>query len=183
MAISLTGKVVSCTSRAGSGGGAILIGLALFLLFRGFGPGGTGATGSGTGTDSSTNGSAMITKTAPGSKDFSTTTTSLAAPDSISGGMTENEKKALSGDILTVLIDEHDYLIEIPGSPDPIFRPTPLERIVELARITDGDTNGTRVRILRRQSSRASAEEKLKLELERQGIHDDAIVMPSEFVP
>ena len=183
MAKTLPGKAFRGTSRAGLGGGAILIGLALFLLFRGFGPGGTGATGSGTGSESTPGGSPMITTSANGKSDSSATTTSLAAPDRINGRLTEDEKKALSGDTLTVLIDEHDYLIELPGSPDPIFRPTPMDRIVELARIARGDTNGTRVRILRRQSSRASAEEKLKLELERHGIHNDAIVMPSEFVP
>ena len=125
----------------------------------------------------------MITMSGSATNNSSATTTSLAAPDRVKGGLTEDEKKALSGDTLTVLIDEHDYLIELPGSPDPIFRPTPMDRIVELAKLTNGDTNGTRVRILRRQSSRASAEEKLKLELERHSIHSDAIVMPSEFVP
>ena len=183
MAKTLPGKVIRGTSRAGIGGGAILIGLALFLLFRGFGPGGTGATGSGTGSISTSGGSTMITTSGSATNNSSATTTSLAAPDRVKGGLTEDDRKALSGDTLTVLIDEHDYLIELPGSPDPIFRPTPLDRIVELAKIADGDTNGTRVRILRRQSSRASAEEKLKLELERHGIHSDAMVMPSEFVP
>ena len=180
MAKTLPGKVIRGTSRAGIGGGAILIALALFFLFRGFGPGGTGATGSGTGSESTPGGSAMITT---GANDSSATTTSLAAPDRISGGLTEDEKKALSGDTLTVLIDEHDYLIELPGSPDPIFRPTPLKRIVELAALSKGDTNGIRVRILRRQSSRTSAEEQLKLELEKNGIHKDSVVMPSELMP
>lgn len=182
MAKSPPGKVTRGTSRAGIGAGAILVGLALFLLFRGFGPGGTGATGSGTGTESSREGSTMITTAAP-SSESSAPRTPLAAPDRVEGGLTEDEKKSLSGDMLTVLIDEHEYLIEIPGSPDSVFRPTPLEGIVELAAMSKGDTNGTRVRILRRQSSRASAEEKLKLELERRGIHKDSVMMPGEFVP
>jgi hypothetical protein len=179
---SIPGKgLIRRTSRAGIGGGVILIGLALYLLFRGFGLGGPGAAGSGIGSESESGGTAMITK-----GDSSTTngsTTALAAPDTVEGGLSDDEKKALSGTTLTVLIDEHDYLLELPGTPDPMFRPTPLERIVELATLAKGDTNGTRVRILRRQSSRASAEEKLKLELDRRGVHADAIVMPSEFVP
>lgn len=175
------------TSKAGMGGGAILIGLALYLLFRGFGFGGPGAPGSGggpdseSGADSKSGGSTMITTSQSPSNSGSAK--ALAAPDRIEGGLSDDEQKALSGVTLTVLIDEHDYLFEIPGTPDPMFRPIPLERIVELATLTKGDSNGTKVRILRRQTSRASAEEKLKLELGRRGIHADAIVMPSEFMP
>jgi len=179
---SIPGKnLIRRTSKAGMGGGAILIGLALYLLFRGFGFGGPGPAGSGIGTESESGDTTMITKA--DSSSASNSTNALAAPDRIEGGLSDDEKKALSGVTLTVLIDEHDYLFEIPGTQDPMFRPTPLERIVELATQAKGDTNGTKVRILRRQTSRASAEEKLKLELGRRGIHADAIVMPGEFVP
>ena len=179
-------RVVRGTSRAGIGGGALLIGLALYLLFRGFGPGGTGASGSGTGSETDSAGKTMISTGSPSNGSPSNedgATTAVAAPDKIQGGLSEDEQKALSGSTLTVLIDEHDYLIELPGTPVPLFRPASLERIVELANIAKGDTNGTKIRILRRQSSRASAEEKLKLELKRKGVGADAIVMPGEFVP
>lgn len=175
------GRFVRGTTRAGVGGGAILIGLALYLLFRGFGPGGTGASGSGTGSESNSDGKTVINTKDPSSLEGKTTP--LVAPDPSIGGLTDDEQKALSGVTLTVLIDEHDYLIELPGTPDPIFRRTPLERIVTLATLAKGDTNGTKVRILRRESSRASAEEKLKLELDRKGIHAGAVIMSGEFVP
>lgn len=178
---SIPGKLFRGTTRAGIGGAAILIGLALYFMFRGFGPGGTGVSGSGTGSDPGTEGPTMISTANPSSAAGPENSQVASIPST--DGLTDDERKALSGVTLTVLIDEHDYLIELPGTPDPIFRPTPLDRIVTLATRAKGDSNGTKVRILRRQSSRASAEERLKLELDRKGIHKDAIVMPSEFVP
>lgn len=176
MAPTLPGKAVRKTSRAGLGGGALLIALALFLLFRGFGPGGTGQSGSGT-TENDAEGAAPLATTDPRAV-MSKSTTSAAGPV-----LTDDERKALSGDLLTILIDEHDYLMEVPGEPTAVYRPTPLERLVELAGLTKGDTNGTRIRILRRSTARASAEQKLKLELGRAGIKDDATLMPAEFIP
>ena len=82
-----------------------------------------------------------------------------------------------------MLIDEHEYLLQLPGTPDPIFRPTPLSRIVELATIATGDANGIKVRILRRESARASSEQQLITDLAHKGIRQDAVVMPSDFVP
>ena len=160
----------------------MLIGLALFLLFRGFGPGGTGSSGSGTGA------SITPTSTAKESphrrkKQSETNESSLAAPDPIIGGLTEDERKALSGNILTVLIDDYQYMIELPGTPGTILRPAELSRIVKLASLAKGDSNGIKVRVLIRQSARASAEKQLQADLEHSGIHRDAIMMTSEFVP
>lgn len=152
--VPLPGRIVRGTSRAGMGGGAILIGLALFLLFRGFGPGGPGSSES-----------------------------QLVAPDPAIGGLTDDERKSLSGNILTVLIDNYQYMIELPGKPDATFRPAELSRIVELAALAKGDSNGIKVRVLIRQSARASAEKQLQADLEHSGIHRDAIMMTSEFVP
>ena len=174
----LPGAVVRKTSKAGMTGGAVLIGLALFMLFRGFGPGGAGT---GANSDSNENDATQIS-TSPVSSTPSSEN-SVAAPETVTGGLTDDEEKAMSGNIFTVLIDEHTFLVEIPGSPDPIFRPTPLKRILELAPQAKGDANGIRVKILRRENARASAEFELKSELERIGIRSDAIMMPGEFVP
>jgi len=174
-------RVIRGTSKAGMGGGAILLALALFLLFKGFGPGGTAASGSGTGEGST---KTHISKASvEGKTPEQNTEESLTAPDLIPGGLTDDEKKALSGDSLTVLIDEYEYMIELPGTKDPLYRPTELSRIVELATLTKGDPNGTRVRILIRESARASAEKQIQADLEHAGIHRDAIKLTSEFVP
>ena len=179
--VPLPGRIVRGTSRAGMGGGALLIGLALFLLFKGFGPGGTGSSGSGTGQGSTATSTA--TASVPGNETSATNESSLAAPDPIIGGLTEDERKALSGNILTVLIDDYQYLIELPGTPVNILRPAELARIVELASLAKGDSNGTKVRVLIRESARASAEKQLQADLEHSGIHRDAILITSEFVP
>jgi hypothetical protein len=178
---SLPGQIVRNTSRAGMGGGAILIALALFMLFKGLGPGGTGASGSGTGKGPT---STEHAKATVGNDDASTEPEStLAAPESVVGGLTDDERKALSGDLLTVLIDDFQYMIELPGNPDSILRPAELSRIVQLASLAKGDSNGIKVRVLIRQSARASAESQLLADLEHSGIHRDAIMMTSEFVP
>ncbi|MEZ6061412.1 MAG: hypothetical protein R3C19_13795 [Planctomycetaceae bacterium] len=85
--------------------------------------------------------------------------------------------------MLTVLIDEYDYLILIPSESEPVYRKAELSRILQLAKQTKGDSNGIRVRIQRRDNSRASAEHQLTNELQRAGIGNDAIYMASEFVP
>lgn len=171
---SLPGRVVRTTSRAGVGGGAILIGLALFLLFKGMGPGGTGSSGSG--TDS---GKTLITSNGTESPSEE----SIAAPDEVKGGLTDEEKKSLSGDVFTVLIDEKNFLIELPGNPDPVYREAQLPRVIELAKLVKGDSNGIRVRILRRENARASAEFDLTRGLHKAGVEKDSIIMPADFVP
>ena len=177
----LRGQIVRNTSRAGMGGGAILIALALFMLFKGLGPGGTGASGSGTGKGNTS--TEHSTEAVGSSETNPDENSSLAAPESVVGGLTDDERKALSGDLLTVLIDDFQYMIELPGNPDSIHRPAELSRIVELASLAKGDSNGIKVRVLIRQSARASAESQLLADLEHSGIHRDAIMMTSEFVP
>lgn len=180
---SLPGKVITGTSRASIGGGALLIGLALFLLFRGFGPGGTGMSGSGTSPGEGQNEGDNSTITASDVPVSEPQSKALVAPDQVDGGLTDDEKKSLSGDTFTVLIDERSYFIAIPGQDTSVYRPTPLKRILELATLSKGDSNGIKVKILRRESARASAEAELKFGLEREGIRNDAIIMPGDFIP
>ena len=143
----LPGRVVRSSSRAGIGGGAILIGLALFLLFKGMGPGGTGSSGSGIGPESE---KSLIT--AKGTETPSEK--AVAAPDEVQGGLT-----------------------------DPVYVETPLPRVIELAKLAKGDSNGIRVRILRRESARASAEFDLIDGLHKAGVSKDSTIMPADFVP
>ncbi len=173
------GRIVRGTSRAGMGGGAILIGLAMFLLCRGFGPGGTGSSGSGTGSSPGD----IVKSSMPEGERPDIPEPDLIAADPLIGGLTDDERKALSSDILTVLIDDYQYMIQLPGTSDAMFRPATLPRIVELATLAKGDSNGTKVRVLIRQTARASAEKQLQADLEHGGIHRDAIMMTSEFVP
>ncbi len=185
----LVPRLVRGTSRAGVGAGAVLIGLALFMLFRGFGLGpgsGPGEGGSGDADEKSDERPKILAAdSAPQQSDTKEQPDSEAeaAAGKNANGLTFDEEKAIASSVLTVLIDEHDYLMQIPGTTDPVYRRADLARLVELAKRTKGDSNGIRVRILRRESARASAENQIKADLVHAGIGTDAIVMPREFVP
>ena len=179
-------RLVRGSSRAGVGAGAVLIGLALFMLFRGFGLGpgnGTGEDGSGGAANQEAEEAEILAAdSAPSDKKVQEDPGNGTSPQS-KGGLTFDEEKAIAGNVLTVLIDEHDYLMQIPGTTDSVYRRAELARLVELAKRAKGDTNGIRVRILRRESARASAENQIKADLMHAGLTADAIVMPRDFVP
>ncbi len=177
---STVGGIVRGTRRASMGGGAILIGIVLYLIIRGLGmPGG----GPGLGTGSELNSNSTDDATSLVSTDSPDADKIATSPNSEAGdGLTEDEKKSVAVETLTVLIDGHDYLLGIPTSSELLYRPTDLKRIVELAQKVKGDSSGIRVKILRRESSRAVAEVKLMTELNHVGVKQDAIVMPKDFV-
>lgn len=97
--------------------------------------------------------------------------------------LTGQERAALAGGILTLLIEERDYFLAVPRADGWEYSPLPLSRARELAVRAAGDSNGIRVRILRRASSRASAEYELMQELQEAGLDSDAIFMSSQFEP
>ncbi|MCP4783934.1 MAG: hypothetical protein GY903_29240 [Fuerstiella sp.] len=169
--ISKRPRVIKTTARAATGGVIVVAALLALLFFRG--------AGSGTGDGESSNPlPSMVTTESNADLAEKPSETTLA-----DGGLTADEQKALSDQVLSILIDEHDYLMEIPGDSTTIYRPTEMERLVELARQAEGDSNGIRVRILQRESARPSAEEKLKSALAAAGIDVDALYQQSEFVP
>ncbi|MEZ6130725.1 MAG: hypothetical protein R3C59_18730 [Planctomycetaceae bacterium] len=170
--------VAKSTARAASGGAIVVVALLAMLFFRGVGSG---------------NGEAD--SKAPASPDSSLVSTAPVAPvgvpvapsetdsDSTStGGLTNDEQKALSDRILAVLIDERSYLMEVPTDSGPIYRPAELDRLVELARQAEGDSNGIRVRILQRETARPSAEQDLRDRLAAIGITADAVYLSADFV-
>lgn len=169
------GAIKSAT-KAASGGVIVVVALLALMFFRG--------SGTGTGDGEMPDSQPMASTELPQSQAASTTIES-AEPNSKpeAGGLTPDEQRALSGDVLSVLIDERDYLIELPGADGPVFRPAKLSRLLELATQVKGDTNGIRVRVVRRENARASAENQIKQELSKIGIGDDAIYMPADFIP
>ena len=183
------GKIVRKTSRAATGGAALFLAFLAFMLLR-FGTG----TGTGGGTDTKAGSSdpavpgdensrpAMVSSQAAPSAASARADAAVFRTD-VSPSLSADEQKALGGNILTLLIDERSYLMQIPATGDPIYRPVTLERAVELAAFAAGDSNGIKVRILRRENARASAEEKLKLEFSRRGVTDSAVLMPDSLLP
>ncbi len=183
------GKVVRGTTKAGVSVGAIVLGMLAFLLLRGFGPGGPGGSG-GAGDAGEGSGDAQDLTSVDAGEDATSAPAdsdrSSAQPRGLSGDdddLTSDERNALASQVLNVLIDERQFLIQIAATPTPLFRPSPLARIAELAARAPGDTNGIRVRILRRETARPSAENELREVLKSVGLLDDAILMPAETVP
>ena len=86
-------------------------------------------------------------------------------------------------DVLVVLIDGHDYLLETGTGDDVVYQPTSLEEIAEQAELATGDKNGVKVRVLRRVSARASAENALKDKLESAGIKSGSVRWHEDPVP
>jgi hypothetical protein len=80
--------------------------------------------------------------------------------------------------VLDILVDGHDYQISLRGKGYTTF---PLARVVETAKVTTGNEDGIRVRILRRDSARVVAWSRLYEALEDAGISKDAIIMPHEL--
>jgi hypothetical protein len=170
------GGVIRKAPKAAVGGGALMLAFLLYMLFP-FGLGSDSGQGESEG-ESSSAGDAMVT-----SRPMTTPTPGVVNDPSPLSSFTDDEKRALSDDVLTVLINEHDYLVELPSDSEPVNRPLPLDRILALAELATGDANGIRVRVLRRDSARASAEEKLRLELKRVGVGSSAIHMSESTVP
>ena len=159
-------------TRAATGGIAAVIAVILLMFMNGF--------GSGDGdSDSDDGGDNLMVSTDPQSDRQDSDTDNES---DVSGGLTDDEQKALEDGILEVLIDDTEYFLVLPGD-DPIYRPTPMADLIRLAGQAKGDSNGIRVKILRRETSRTKAEVDLKQALEDAGIGEDAVYMPSELLP
>jgi hypothetical protein len=170
-------QLLKTASRGGMFSGALMIGLALFLLFRGFGVGpGAAATAS---PDAST----TATPDQPSRQNPASDSKQVAVNERSLDQFTAEERRAIAGDILTVLIDERKFLIQITETPAPVFRTATIDRIPDLALQCPGDSNGIRVRILRRETARPSAEADLRRELENVRITADNILMPEDTIP
>ena len=93
----------------------------------------------------------------------------------------------ISEGVVTLMIDEYDYFAAIPGGdnePTSDYHPISLQQAVKLASLAPGDSNGIRVRILRRDTARAAAEHRLHQTLtQAAGVSADAIYMASELIP
>ncbi len=161
--------------RAGSGGVAVVVALILMMFLKG---------GSGDGeSDAPPSPMTSVDDSASSTPTTSTPSADTAESDpEENGGLTPEEQKALDEDVLGIMIDEYDYFLVVPGE-DVIYRPTKVDRLLELAEQAKGDSNGIRVRIVRRETSRTKAEVDLKTALAGIGIGEDAVYMPEELLP
>lgn len=172
--------------RAGSGGLAVVLALIALMFFQG------GQLGDGDSDGEGNSNADPLASADPAATPINTTevrstleqSSDAEDPsDSVEqGGLTADEQTALADGVLEVLIDENDYFVILPGTVT-IYRPTEIPKLLQLAQQTTGDSNGIRVRILRRETSRAKAEIDLKTALAGIGIGADAVYMPQEFLP
>lgn len=171
-------RIMKSTTKAAGGGVVVVAALLALLFFRGPGLG----SGDGVSTDTQP----MATTESSSSNSPATVASdgnSETKPKLDTGGLTPDEQQALSGSVLSILIDERDFLMELPKAGESVYRPAKLSRLVELAALAKGDSNGIRVRVNRRENARASAENQIKQELSKIGIGEGAIYMPAEFIP
>ncbi len=149
-------------------GGGALIGVAMVYgllngLFSGF-----GGNGPGSGAQ------ALV----------SNGNNSMSMPDaSQSKPPVENETPPESTDVVNVLIDERSYFIRLLVDGKGEYRRIELPELVNLAKAARGNEDGIRVRVSRRESSRASAENLLQEKLLGAGLRKESIHLQKGFVP
>lgn len=163
------------TAKAASGGVVVVIAIIALMFLRG--------PGTGSGENEGEGLSPVKPPMASTDPPVENENPEAVVEDTAEGGLTPDEKKALSDSVLGILIDDWDYLLEVPGESESIYRPTELDRLISLARQAEGDSNGIRVRILQRESARPKAEQELRQKLSEIGISADAVYMPEEFIP
>ena len=106
----------------------------------------------------------------------------LSSADTQADGLTETEQTAVQENTLVILIDEYDYLMRVPGNNVESWNEIDLQRLLKLAQQIRGDSNGIRVRIHKRSTARASAEQRIIDQLHSVGIGPDAIFESSELI-
>lgn len=92
-------------------------------------------------------------------------------------------KTGLEDNVVTVLIDKHDYAVLTKYDGKEEYRAASIDQVVSLAKIAQGDDTGVRVKVLRRESARASAEELLRGSLGNAGIPAPSIYWSNQFLP
>ena len=162
-------RAATLAPRAGLSLGTLLIVAAVLMLLRNFG---TGISSPGTPATTDSTESQQTDSPTPVPR-------ALENPNS----KANPNNSAATSPLITILIDDRSYRLQISNDTEPVYREISLENIKPLAAKTTGDSNGIRVRILRRETSRQSAETELLNTLNAAGITPDAILMPSTPVP
>ena len=141
--------------RLAVGGGAILVLGVLFGMFGPFGFGSGSGEADGDGVVATTDPSASATVTSP-------------------------EKRSTDGpaDNITIVIDGHDFLQVVNVGGKAVQRAITLEDILKQVQTVPGDQDGIKIRVLRKDSARASAENALLTALNEGGVSNESVYMP-----
>ena len=148
-------------------GGGLVLGLGILIGMFGKLPGlGTDAN-SGLPTSPETE-PADETDTDPGDILSTTGSEPAAIPE-------DNSPIRSRAEVLTVVIDSRSYLIEEQTDAGTNHLVSELDKVVQMAKLVPGNDDGVHVRVLLRESSRASTEDELHAALLKAGLREDQI--------
>lgn len=85
-------------------------------------------------------------------------------------------------DVLTILVEDRHYAVWKKTRKGNGYFPTDLEDLILLAQDTKPNAEGLRVRILRSESARVTAWQKLQSELVQAGLPAESIVLTKDLV-
>ena len=88
----------------------------------------------------------------------------------------------LLDDVLTILVEDRHYAVLRKTRKGNGYFLAELDELVQLARDAKPSDDGLRVRILRSESARVTAWQKLQSELVQAGVPAEAIVLPKDLV-
>lgn len=153
----MTKKKRSPVKKALAGGGVILalgVLLGMFMKLPGWGGGTT------------------MLSTTSGDQSGTTTTNKDSTTD----------QGLPTAGLITVLIDDRDFSLAKKSGDELTYEAIALEEIVELAKDLPGNEDGIKVRVLRKETARATAEANLRNALIDAGLDAGSIYMPRSFV-
>ena len=156
------------------GGGVLVCLVAVYGLMSGLFPG-LGGSGSGNGTN-------VLVTGAGDSTDVPDARPSKPADDQREPN-TEAAAPSDPAEVVNVLIDGRTYFLRSLVGGKEEHRRIELPALVDLAKAARGNEDGIRIRISRRESSRASAENLLQEKLTEAGLRKQSIYLQKGFVP
>jgi hypothetical protein len=162
-------------------GGTLAVGLGVGLWLSGKLP----QMGSGFGLGSG--GDGMLGKPDPSEVAASNDQADNSAADHDSEkhtpNLTRTEAEPPVDHLLTILVDGRTYSVWRTSPKSNGYYPADLDELVQLALNAKPNDEGLRVRILRSESARVTAWQKLQSELVQAGVPADEIVLTKDLVP
>jgi len=175
-------KMKKRTVATGIVGVGIVIGMMLNGLFPGFGGRGSDGTDADDGAVSSPKEDIAATNTLVTATPSATSSSLSKNPDA------NNEPSEVNASdrptrVVHILIADRSYSIREIIDGQEKYHPVELSKIMEMAKEAKGNDEGIRVSIARKKSARTTAEIRLKEELAKIGIKEDAVIWQEKLVP
>ena len=105
-----------------------------------------------------------------------------AASDNDHGPAPKRTEADPLDEVLTILVEDRHYAVWKKTRKGNGYFPVDVSEIVDLAKNSQPNDDGIRVRILRTRSARVTAWQPLQAELVKAGIRTDEILVPKELI-